>query len=609
MHRHIRVTAGTILLVLLSSNISRVWAHGFGQRYDLPVPLWLYVTGAAAAVAFSFLVIGLFVRATPGMRTYPRLNLLRFPVGRLLSHPLIPGLLKLISVGFFLLGIATGLIGNQNPMQNLTPTLVWIIWWVGMAYISALGGNLWAVINPWKVLFEVVEGLYRRLSPRGKLFTPFPYPRALGVWPGFVLFLAFAWTELVYEGRAVPVNLAYITLGYSCLTWAGMFLFGKEQWLRHGEAFSLAFGVLARFAPTEIRVTDPAVCATCELDCRDRDGECINCASCFRRAPQEAREWNLRPLAVGLLRHETIPFSMMAFVLLILSTVTFDGFMATPVWARIESALYGLLPSLGGERLMVIQTLGLIAFFLLFLLVYELFGEAMALAVRSTHAWGELARAFAFSLVPIAIAYHLAHYFSFLLIQGQLIIPLLSDPFGFGWNLLGTAGYRLNIGIVGARFVWYTAVIAIVLGHIIAVYLAHVIALRALEDHRLALRSQYPMLVLMVGYTMISLWIMAQPIVESKARPSRTAVATAQGITIPEDALLPTPGTGVFQPVGKGKLAQGKLVYRLLNSLFHDGTRMTVADLLYPYSFAAKWGTRSSADDPAYDPYIARATS
>jgi hypothetical protein len=92
---------------------------------------------------------------------------------------------------------------------------------------------------------------------------------------------------------------------------------------------------------------------------------------------------------------------------------------------------------------------------------------------------------------------------------------LLSDPFGFGWDLFGTARYRINIAVVGARFAWFMAVGSIVLGHIIAVYLAHVIAIRNLKEPKAALRSQYPMLGLMVGYTVVSLWIIAQPIVES----------------------------------------------------------------------------------------------
>jgi hypothetical protein len=141
----------------------------------------------------------------------------------------------------------------------------------------------------------------------------------------------------------------------------------------------------------------------------------------------------------------------------------------------------------------------------------------MTTAAGGRASMGTVARTFVFSLVPIAIAYHLAHYFTYLLIQGQRVIPLLSDPFAFGWDLFGTAAWVPDIGIVGARFAWYTAVIAIVCGHIAAVYVAHVIALRTFQDRHRALRSQYPMLALMVGYTMVSLWIIAQPIVETGA--------------------------------------------------------------------------------------------
>jgi hypothetical protein len=119
------------------------------------------------------------------------------------------------------------------------------------------------------------------------------------------------------------------------------------------------------------------------------------------------------------------------------------------------------------------------------------------------------------SLVPIALAYHLAHYLSYLAIVGQYIIPIVSDPFGLGWNLFGTRLYVVDISVVNARMVWYTSVIAIVAGHIIAVWLAHVMALRTFASNRTALLSQIPMLLLMVGYTMLSLWILAQPVVET----------------------------------------------------------------------------------------------
>ena len=488
-------------------------AHGFGQRYDLPVPLSLWVAAAAAAVALSFVVIGLFVKARPGEGGGGRVNLLRFAAGRGLASPGVRLVLRLVSVGLLLLVLTASLVGDQTPTRNLAPTAVWVAWWVGLAYVSALVGNLWAVVNPWAAVFgwgAAVAGVPPARRP------PFRYPAWLGMWPAVGLFLAFAWVELIYTGRSIPAHLGRLIVGYSALTFAGMALFGRAVWLRHADPFATAFGVLARFAPTEIRVADPEVCRGCGLACRGRDGVCLDCVDCFDRAAPARREWNLRPFAAGLLRTADVTPSMVVFVLLLLSTVTFDGFTATPAWARLEGALYAALAPLGEARLTVIGTLGLLVFPLVFVLVYLAFARWMAWMAGDRLAPGTVARLFVLSLVPIAIAYHLAHYFTYLLIQGQLLIRLASDPLGLGWNLFGTARYRPDIGIVGARAVWYTAVVAIVLGHVVAVWVAHVVALREYRDRRAALRSQLPMLVLMVGYTVASLWIIAQPIVETR---------------------------------------------------------------------------------------------
>lgn len=590
--RRALVTAMGVVLGAASAD-----AHGFGQRYDLPVPLSLYLSGAAAAVAFSFVLLGLFLRGAPGFGTYPRLNLLRWPAARLLAHPAILAGVKVASVGAFVLFLVAGLAGDQHPLRNLAPTLLWVIGWVGLSYVSALVGDLWTLLNPWRAIFGWAEALYRRVSAGGELSLRLPYPRTLGAWPGVLLFLAFAWVELVLPSRAVPARLAELALGYSAVTWAGMFLFGRERWLRSGEAFALAFGVLARFAPTEIRVTRRTVCDACGLGCRASD-ECVNCVDCFARAPAADREWNLRPPAVGLLPAGPASVSMMVFIVLMLSTVTFDGLMATPTWTNLEAALSAPL---------AVPTAGLIAFPILFLGVYLLVIGLMAAVSRTHRSAAALAAPFAFTLVPIAIAYHLAHYLSFLLVQGQLIVPLASDPLGLGWNLLGTAGYRIDVAVVGARFAWYTAVVAIVIGHILAVYLAHALALGTLRERGPALRSQYPVTALMVGYTMMSLWILAQPIVESA--PSRAAAENAPGLVrVPGDAVIPEPGTGRLLPVGEGKSAKVRLTYRLLASKFHDGTAMTVADLLYPYAFAYRWGV-SAPGGPAPERFVAASTA
>jgi hypothetical protein len=594
-------------VVLLLAGTAPAGAHGFGQRYDLPVPLGLYLSGAAAAVAFSFLLLGLFLRRTPGLHGYPRVNLLQWPIGRLLALPAVLLTAKVVSVGLFGLFLLAGLIGDPQPLRNLAPTLAWVIWWVGLSYVSALAGDLWTLINPWRATFGWAEALYRRWLPGRELSLRLSYPAALGVWPGLVLFLAFAWVELIFPGRAVPADLARLAVGYSLITWAGMLLFGRERWLRRGEAFALAFGLLSRFAPTELHVTRRALCEDCDLDCA-ASGECINCTACFARAAPADREWNLRPFAVGLLRADGAAASTMGFILLMLSTVTFDGFMATPAWAKLEDALFMRLAGPGPARLMAAQTLGLVAFPLLFLGVYLLVVRLMVAVSGTRQRVAELAPTFAFTLVPIAIAYHLAHYLTFLLLQGQLIIPLLSDPFGFAWNLFGTAGHRIDIGAVGARFAWYTAVIAIVAGHIIAVYLAHVLAVGRLGHRAPALRSQYPMTALMVAYTMVSLWILAQPIVEA-GMPSSGAGGPAGVVAIPADALIPEPGTGHLLTVGTGKTAKVKLTYRLLASKFHDGTATTPADLLYAYAFAYRWGALGAGASAGYDPVIARSTA
>jgi hypothetical protein len=294
-------------------------------------------------------------------------------------------------------------------------------------------------------------------------------------------------------------------------------------------------------------------------------------------------------------------------VLLLLSSVLYDGFLNTPEWTILENAIVTRLRSTGEFDLIVVRSVGLVAFWLLFLGAYTLIAVVMSAAAEASRSPREIAQHFAFTLIPIAIGYHIAHYLVFLLVQGQYIIPLISDPFGWGWNLLGTAGYRVDIAVVGARFAWYTAVIAVLVGHMIAVYLAHMVAMREFAPRRATLGSQVPLTALMVVFSFISLSILAEPIVERREPVLPSAVAT--NIIIPSDALLPEPGTGRLQAVGPDKFAKVKLTYSVLGSAFHDGTRTGIADILYAYVFAYRWGTQSDASDGRYDPYVDSATA
>jgi len=470
------------------------YGHGFGLRYDLPLPLVLWIIGAALTVLLSFLIVAIAVRSNASVKAPAQPNLLRWQISDAVTGGRTRLIAQLLAVAALIFIVVAGIIGDQIPTRNLAPTAIWIAWWVGFSYVSAFVGNVWSVVNPWAAIFEWCERLLSKPSTARR--AKVNWPKNLGVWPATGLFLVFAWLELIWEGRSIPSQLAWLAIGFSVLTWTGMFFFGRTTWLTHADPFALAFSILSKFGPV---VTDR--------------GESLDCDRCDRAAASRHR-WILRPPGAGLLHTENMSPSLMVFVIVMLSTVTFDGLMATPFWQRIENALYVALPALGDSRLEIINTFGLLSFCGIFIAVYRLVATLIGHASRKRMTPDAASRAFVLTLVPIAIAYLVAHYLSYFLIQGQLLIRLASDPFGFGWNIFGTAHFRPDIGIVGARFVWYTSLFAIVIGHVAAVSLAHIIALRRFDDPRLAIRSQIPMLVLMVAYTMLSLWIIAQPIVE-----------------------------------------------------------------------------------------------
>jgi hypothetical protein len=452
-------------------------AHAFPRPYDLPLPLGHYLIGAGAAVVLSFLAaIGL-------MRAPGRVRERALVLPPRLTDALLSGL-RCASVALFALLIAVGLFGNQGDWdRNLLPIAIWVVWWVGLAFACALVRNLWPLVNPWAAVGRWAEALARCLREPGS--TPTRLPDRVGVWPAVALFLLFAWVELVWPSNAVPARLACATLVYSALTWAGMALFGIEAWLQRGEVFSLLFGLFGRFAPLSAR--------------RDDEGR-----------PYLI----LRPYGSGLAPFPLVSISTAAFIVTVLATVSFDGISETPAWARVSGASIGLLYALGAVRAIgyvaaqsLVKTAGLVAAPLAFAALY--------LATCRLAAWldgaetGVVARRFVLTLAPIAIGYHLAHYFSYLIIQGQMIIPLASDPFGFGWDLWGTRGYRVDIDAVDMRLVWLVAVSGIVLGHAAAVFLAHRAALGA----SMRFVAQMPLVILMIAYTVSSLWILSQPIV------------------------------------------------------------------------------------------------
>ena len=216
------------LAVATALLVSPVYAHGFGERYNLPLPLNMFMIGAAATVAASFVVIGLFVNKQPGEFRYPTLNLLAVPaLGAVLRSKVFTCAFKLLGVAVFLLLIATSLFGVNKPVENLSPTFVWIIWWVGMGYICALLGNFWMLVNPWRTMFDWVEGFVGGDGEEDEGLID--YPESLGVWPAVILFFIFAWLENVYNGAQAPFKLGLFILVYSAITWAGMLVYRQAR--------------------------------------------------------------------------------------------------------------------------------------------------------------------------------------------------------------------------------------------------------------------------------------------------------------------------------------------------------------------------------------------
>ena len=222
-------------------------AHGFGQRYDLPLPLSLYLVGTAAAVVFSFVVVGLFVRDAPREpRGYPHIDLLRYRLGRLIASPGLAFALKLVALALFVVTVTAGFLGNQNPYRNIAPTLVWIIAWVGLAYVSAFLGNLWALINPWRTIVRSGRNALSRRRRRGRdLSLRLPYPGGARRLAGIRLLLAFSWIELVYpEPRgAIAHRLAGGRL-FRARPGSACSLFGARPGFKHGEIFTVVFGTV-----------------------------------------------------------------------------------------------------------------------------------------------------------------------------------------------------------------------------------------------------------------------------------------------------------------------------------------------------------------------------
>lgn len=447
-------------------------AHGLAGARDLPVPLWLFYYGAGVALIVSFVALGALWRR-PLLAAHADGRPLPEATQRLLASAALRALLGAISAGLLGLVFAAALIGVNSPAANVAPTFVYVLFWLGLVPVVVVLGDVWRALNPWRAVAVAVAWAWERL---GRAWTaPFVYPERLGRMPAAVLLFLFAALELAYPDSATPRPLALAIAIYSFSTWLGMLAFGRERWLEHGEAFTVYFGLLARLAP-------------------------------FAR---EEGRIVVKPPLTGLARGSEPPGTVL-FVAVMLGSVVFDGFSRTAWWLdqvlSIELRYTFTAPGLSDLLVTLLGVAGLLAAVALVLAVYLAAVDAAG-AVGSRQ--GSLAADFAASLVPIALAYAVAHYFSLFVIQGQAARRLASDPFGWGWDLFGTADAPIRFGLLAPNTVWYVQVGALVVGHVLGLVLAHDRAVTLFTAPGRALRAQYALLALMVAYTVGGLWLLS----------------------------------------------------------------------------------------------------
>lgn len=450
-----------------------VIAHGLVGRADLPIPEWLFGWAAAAVLVVSFAALAVLWREP--VLEEPRLRALPGWLARPLTSPVLG--FACGAIGLFLLFVVlwSGFKGSEVPTNNFAPTFVYVIFFVGLVPASVLLGDVFRVFNPWRAGARAVAWVSSRAAG-GPVPAPFAYPEWLGRWPAAVGLLVFAWLELASVNGDLPRNVAIATLIYSAVAWAGMAAYGVEAWCERGETFSVYYGLFARLSVWEPR----------------------------------GRELFLRPPLAGAPRLDPVPGTV-AMLGVMIGGVTFDGASEGPLWNDRGPRIAGWFEDhLGFSTTQGIQasgTVGLLLGVALVLLFYRLGAAGARGPDRSA---GEVMRAFVHTLVPIAFVYVVAHYFSFLITQGQAIYGLASDPLGEGSDYFGTAGTQVDYAVISATAIWYVQVGVVVIGHVAGLVLAHDRALILFDDPRRAARSQYWMLAVMVGFTSLALWLLSQ---------------------------------------------------------------------------------------------------
>ena len=471
--RRILLVAGAVVAGALALPGAAA-AHGLVARADLPIPHWLFGWAAAMVLVVSFVALAV-------LWPDPRLQEERWRplpggLGRLLGSR--PVEIACGAIGAFLFGVIiyAGLRGTESAQANFVPTFIYVIFWLALVPASVLFGDVFKAFNPWRAIGRFAGWVAARAA-RADPPAPLAYPERLGHWPAAAGIFAFAVMELVVSGGDKPESLAIATLIYSAITFVAMALYGVETWIERGEAYSVYFNLFSRFSVFETR---------------DR---VVGIRRFLSGLPA------LRPT------YGTVPL-----LAVMIGSVTFDGASEGELWTSIAPDIVDFFRDVGFSLERSLELSFLVGLLVAIGLVYALYrlGVVGARSVGGGFSTTRLARAFIHSLVPIALAYVAAHYITLLLFQGQAISYLASDPLGDGSDLFGTADSQIDFTLIGATATWYWQVAFVVTGHVLALTLAHDRAIDLYEDAKLAVRSQYWMLAIMIGFTSLALFLLSQ---------------------------------------------------------------------------------------------------
>jgi hypothetical protein len=472
-------------------------AHGLSPLYESPLPLAVYLAGAAATVALSFVfVLARDLRAAP------------VPQGRLQPVPAIVRY-GLRAIGVLAWGwiLAQGLAGGSSDAA-IAGLFLWVYGWVGIAILSALVFPVWEWLDPFTTIHDVLATVLRRMGLRGG--APAEIPRWLRLWPAVAGLVFVVWLELV----AVPGNdgLTVVVVGYTVLTLALMAQYGRDPWREHGDTFSVWFRTLNRLAATGVAPSADADSLSIAAPDRDAGGVDSETSS----PDHHRRTVHGRPFASGLIdaRWETPRIVLVAVGT---GSIIFDGVSQTVPFATLFGA-----PALLPKTLILVAFLGIIA--------------VAALVVAKTVSPGAIGA----GLLPIAVGYLVAHYLTYLLIDGQRILIAVSDPLQQGWDLFGTAFFTPSAAWLPPGLVWTAQLAAVVGGHMLGAWAGHVSAQRDLEAAAAAANGrpgrdlrhrkihdpdplppprrnvrarEIPLAVVMVALTTLTLWSLGQAIV------------------------------------------------------------------------------------------------